>query len=314
MSVIDQIRSAKDEINIKLSGEEVEFTNLDKVYYPKGKITKRDVILYYAKIADKILPYLKDRPVTLRRYPDGINGEDFFQRNVEGSNLPNFVETVKVHVAEKNATSVFPLVNNIETLLLFAQWGTIEFHPWYSLVTGNHGKNFSSAAGLESSNLNYPDAIVFDLDPYIYKGDEKGSQEPELNAQAYNKTVEVAKILHQTLNKAGYDTQHYKLSGKTGIHIFVPISRTKTYSETRKIAQDIGKQLSIDYPDLITTEWRTKKRKGRIFFDANQNSRGKTLASAYSLRPTETATVAMPVSFSQLSRVYPADYTIKNVA
>ncbi|MCL5985679.1 MAG: hypothetical protein M1371_03835 [Actinobacteria bacterium] len=309
--LLNQLKS-QEKFKIRLKGEEVEFNNLDKIYYPKNKITKREVILHYAKIAHLMLPHLEDRPVTLNRFPEGVEKEGFFQRNVDETNLPKFVKTVDVYVEEKNGISTFPLVNNLESLVLFAQWGTLEFHPWYSKVSGPHGKNFTNKSALLKSNLNYPDYLVFDLDPYIYDGETKGNKELDLNRNSYIKTVEAAKALKKELDSLGMLKQQYKLSGKTGIHCFCPISG-KTYEETRALAQEIGEQLSKKYSDLMTTEWRKNKRKGKVFFDANQNSRGKTLASVYSLRITDDATVSFPVKFSDLDRVHPTDYTIKNI-
>ncbi len=160
--------------------------------------------------------------------------------------------------------------------------------------------------------MNYPDFIVFDLNPYIYSGNETKYQEPEYNLKAFKATVEVAYCLKDILDKININS-FVKTSGKTGLHIFIPIINLYTYDQTRSFAQIIGKILNRYLPRKITTEWNTANRKEKVFFDYNQNSRGKTIASIFSPRPVDAATVSMPIEWKDLSNITPLDFTITNL-
>ena len=160
--------------------------------------------------------------------------------------------------------------------------------------------------------MNFPDFIVFDLDPYIYSGHEGKGQEPEYNRKGFRAAVGVAYHLKDLFDDLRIES-FIKTSGKTGLHIFVPIANLYTYEQTRSFAEVIGKILLRRYPEKTTVEWDTTKRKGKVFFDHNQNARGKTIASVFSVRPTESATVSMPIKWNNLSSVFPTDYTILNV-
>ncbi len=287
------------------------FSNLDKIYWGKtkfrGPITKRDLIEYYDKISSFILPHLKGRPLSLNRYPDGINGKSFYHKNWQNEK-PDFVQTIKIYSKSRNEDINYILCNNKETLLWLANLGCIEMHPWYSRVN-NHDLNGDSE--IDKCGLNYPDFIVFDLDPYIYSGNEGKHQEPEYNLKAFKVTVETAYQLKGIFDNINIKS-FIKTSGKTGLHIFVPIINSYTYGQTRSFAQIIGKMLFKQLPNKITTEWNTENRKGKVFFDYNQNSLGKTIASVFSPRPIDLATVSMPIGWTNLEHVVPTDYTITN--
>lgn len=290
------------------------FSNLDKIFWIKTKyrraITKRDLIDYYDSISEYILPHLKDRPLSLSRYPDGILGKHFYHKNWDNEK-PEYVETVKVHSENSGGIVNYIVCNNKDTLLWLANLGCIEMHPWYSRIT-----DFDSCKDREldedKCGLNFPDFIVFDLDPYIYSGQETAGEEPEYNINAFKAVVEVAfhmKDLFKQLNITSY----VKTSGKTGLHVFVPIISSYTYDQTRSFAKVIGDTLVKKYTNKITTEWKTANRKGKVFFDYNQNSKGKTLASIYSVRPTISATISMPIEWKKLSSIVPTDFNILNV-
>ncbi|MGH9951737.1 MAG: DNA ligase D, partial [Nitrososphaeraceae archaeon] len=162
--------------------------------------------------------------------------------------------------------------------------------------------------------LNHPDFIVFDLDPYIYSGLETSAyQEPEYNRKAFMKTVEVAQLLKSEIFDKLNIKSYIKTSGKTGIHIFVPVSADYNYDQARSFAEIIGRTLVSEHPHKITMDWNTSKRRGKIFFDHNQNAKGKTLASVFSARPTERATISMPLKWDVLNQILPTDFTILNV-
>ena len=191
-----------------------------------------------------MLPHLKDRPLTMIRMPDGINGERFFQKHWEQT-LPEFVETVTVFSEHKDGQHRYLLANNLPTLLWLGQVGTLEFHVWHSRAqiapeaAGASTEYASSLAALESSILNYPDYLVFDIDPYIYSGKEAKGEEPELNKKGFAVGKRVAFWMRALLKQMSLEAV-VKTSGKTGLHVFVPIERTVTFDEARHICETVG--------------------------------------------------------------------------
>jgi bifunctional non-homologous end joining protein LigD len=294
------------------------FSNLDKIFWDKTsthpQLTKKDLIIYYDKISSHILPYLKDRPLSLSRYPDGIKGKSFYHKNWNQENKPPFVQTAKIYSESREGNIInYIICNNKETLLWLANLGCIEMHPWYSRINDFElCQERNDILYEEKCGLNFPDFIIFDLDPYIYSGYEVKGQEPEYNYKGFRAAVEVTYLLKDFFDNLRIES-FIKTSGKTGLHIFVPIANLYTYEQTRAFAEIIGKILLRRYPEKITMEWDTTKRKGKVFFDHNQNARGKTIASVFSARPTESATISMLVKWDDLSSVLPTDYTILNV-
>lgn len=294
------------------------FSNLDKIFWNKTsthpQLTKKDLIKYYDDISSFILPHLKDRPLSLSRYPDGIKGKSFYHKNWNQENKPPFVQTAKIYSESREDNIInYIICNNKETLLWLANLGCIEMHPWYSIINDFElCQERNSILYEEECGLNFPDFIIFDLDPYIYSGNEAKDQEPEYNHKGFRAAVEVAYLLKDLFDNLRIES-FIKISGKTGLHIFVPIANQYTYEQTRAFAEVVGNILLRRHPEKITMEWDTTKRAGKVFFDHNQNARGKTIASVFSARPTESATVSMPVKWDYLSSVFPTDYTILNV-
>ena len=290
------------------------FSNLDKVFWDKTEnhpqLTKNDLIEYYSKISKYLLYYLKDRPLSLSRYPDGIKGNHFYHKNWDQTK-PDFVQTVKIYSKSKGDTINYIVCNNKDTLIWLANLGCIEMHPWYCTVNELDAcKKNNEPHDEEKCGLNTPDFIVFDLDPYIYSGNEKkGEKEPEYNVEAFRATVDTAYYLKDLFDELKIRS-YVKTSGKTGLHIFVPVISSYTYDQTRAFAEIIGKILSARYPQKITMAWDVNKRNGKVFFDYNQNAMGKTLASIFSARPTSSATISMPVRWEDLSSLFPTDFTI----
>jgi len=309
-----QIRKVVPSTKIGQSKNLQSFSHLDKTFWNKTgdhrELTKKDLIDYYGSMSDYILPYLKDRPVSLSRYPDGATGKHFYHKNW-AKNKPEFVETVKVYSESRDHIINYVVCNNKETLLWLANLGCIEMHPWFNTI-----KDLSSCKGTEidedKCGLNYPDFIVFDLDPYIYSGQEDKGQEPEYNINGFKIAVQVAYHLKGLLDNLNIRS-YVKTSGKTGLHIFVSIVPSYTYDQTRKFAEVIGRMMVKKYPNKITMEWDTTKRKGKVFFDHNQNAKGKTIASIFSARPTLSASVSMPIWWKQLSFITPPNFNILNV-
>ena len=292
-----------------------KITNPNKLFWKATKdhrrFLKRDLIEYYENMCDWILPHLKDRPLSLNRYPNGIEGKSFYQKDWN-QKKPDFVQTAKVHSENRNSNINYIVCNNRETLLWIANLGCIEMHPWYSRINEFDSCDTSSLLYEEKCGLNFPDFIVFDLDPYIYSGNEKKYEEPEYNISGFKAAVEVAYQLKDILKELKINS-YVKTSGKSGLHIYVPIINRYPYEQTKKFAEIMARIMVSRFPDEVTIEWSTAKRKGKIFFDYNQNSRGKTIASVYSLRPNPSATVSMPVEWSNLDSILPTDFTIENV-
>lgn len=316
-SILDQLASPKKELEIVVAGENIRFSSLDKVLWPAYKdhaaVTKRDLAMYYAKVAPYILPHLKDRPVAFVRCPDGIGGEHFFQKHWE-KGLPEFVEEVPIWSSSNSRSSKYLMVNNLPTLIWLAQIAILEIHPWYSRFSREpDGRDLpvdtaTNEAALDASVLNYPDFMVVDLDPNIRSGEEKG-YEPELNEAAFAMTVQVALRFKEMLDDLKL-TGYLKTSGKTGLHVYIPIERNLTYDVVRTLCETIGRHLLSEMPDQVTMEWKVSKRPEMIFFDHNQNVRGKTLVSIYSPRPAPGAPVSFPVDWNHLTNIYPMEFTV----
>jgi bifunctional non-homologous end joining protein LigD len=249
--------------------------------------------------------------------PQGIDGERFFQKHWE-QKRPDFVEALSVFSGHKGEKHEYILANNLPTLLWLGQVGTLEFHVWHSRAAvaadavAKSTDYFSSAAALESSILNYPDYLVFDIDPYIYSGKEAKGAEPELNKKGFTVGKQVAFWLNDLLQQMRLDAI-VKTSGKTGLHVFVPIDRTVTFDEVRHICETVGRHLMREHPKQITLEWAVVKRTGKIFMDYNMNVRGKTLNSAYSPRGVPGAPISMPLTWEELKTAEPTHYTLRNV-
>jgi bifunctional non-homologous end joining protein LigD len=210
------------------------------------------------------------------------------------------------------------LCNNLPTLLWLAQSGTLEFHVWHSRAQpGPDAASTStdyaaSLAAMEGSVLNYPDYVVFDIDPYIYSGTEADGAEPELNTVAFEKAKEIAFWLRELLLGMTLESI-VKTSGKTGLHVFVPIRRTLDFDAARQVSELVGRHLVRQHPKEITMEWSVPKRTGKIFMDYNMNVRGKTLNVAYSPRGVPGAPVSMPLTWEELAHAHPLDFRITNV-
>ena len=231
----------------------------------------------------------------------------------------SFVATVTVFSEQKDESHDYILCNNLPTLLWLAQSGTLEFHVWHSRARpgpdcATQGTDFSSSlAALEASVLNYPDYVVFDIDPYIYSGKEAPGEEPELNTVAFEKGKEVAFRLRELLRTMQLEAI-VKTSGKTGLHVFVPIRRTLDFGAARHVSELVGRHLARKHPKEVTVEWSVPKRTGKIFMDYNMNVRGKTLNVAYSPRGAPGAPVSMPLTWEELEKAHPLNFRITNVA
>jgi bifunctional non-homologous end joining protein LigD len=289
-------------------------TNPSKVYWKATKnhpaYLKRDLIDYYDKISDVILPHLEDRPLSLSRYPNGIYGKTFYQKDWD-QKKPDYVATAKIHSEHRGDSINYIICNNKETLLWVANLGCIEMHPWYSRIKDFRSCDTSTLLYEEKCGLNFPDFIVFDLDPYIYSGKEQKGEEPQYNITGFKAAVDIAHELKDIFRQLKINS-YLKTSGKSGLHIYVPILNIYSYEQTKSFAEVIANIMVTKFPKKVTLEWSTSKRKGKVFFDYNQNARGKTIASIYSVRPTPDGTVSMPIDWKNIDRVQPTDFTITN--
>jgi bifunctional non-homologous end joining protein LigD len=322
--LLRQLDNVKNEFTLAIGRHRIKLTSLDRVYWPENKglkqpaLTKRDLLRYLVQVGPHMLPHLADRPLTMIRFPDGIGGERFFQKHWEQSR-PEFVESVTVWSDSKSHEHNYLLCNNLPTLLWLAQNGTLEFHVWHSRTkpgpdTPNDGTDYaSSLEALERSVANFPDFVLFDIDPYIYSGLEKAGDEPELNTVAFEKGKEVAFWLRELLATMSLEAI-VKTSGKTGLHVFVPINRTIDFDAARHVSELVGRHLMQLHPRDITMEWSVPKRTGKIFMDHNMNVRGKTLNVAYSPRGVAGAPVSMPLTWDELAQAHPLDFRITNAA
>jgi bifunctional non-homologous end joining protein LigD len=323
-ALLRQLASEKNSLTLAVGKHQLKATHLDRVYWPadpalkQPALTKRDLLRYFVQVSPYMLAHLADRPLTMIRMPDGINGQRFYQKHWH-QELPAFAETITVFSDHKDESHEYLLCNNLPTLLWLAQSGTLEFHVWHSRAKVGADTSIrktdyaSSLQALEESVLNYPDYVVFDIDPYIYSGKEKAGEEPELNNRAFEKGKEVAFQVRELLNSMGLEPV-VKTSGKTGLHVFLPIRRTIDFDIARQVSESVGRHLVRLHPEDITVEWSVPKRTGKIFMDYNMNVRGKTLNVAYSPRGAPGAPVSMPLTWDELANAHPLDFRLSNAA
>jgi bifunctional non-homologous end joining protein LigD len=306
--VLEQLQKPVDSLVVEIEGNRISLGNLDKVLWPETRshapLTKRHFLAYLASVYSYFLPHLRDRPLTLSRYPGGIHGEHFWQKHWNNP-LPDFVQRVNI-TEEEDKVHEYLVCRNLSTLIWLGQQADIEFHTWFSRIIP--APDMPAKKDIDYL-LDYPDFIIFDLDPYIYSGKEKAGDEPELNRKAFDKVCEVALWLKEVVDKLSLKA-FVKTSGKTGLHIYIPILRNLDYKAVRSAAETIGRFVLQGHPEDITMEWSVEKRKGKVFVDYNQNVRGKTLAAAYSPRPAPEATVSTPLRWNELGKVYPTEFTI----
>jgi len=313
--ILKQLADPREDLDITVQGHKISLTNLDKELWPgidaRPSFTKRDLVSYLITVSPFILPHLEDRPLTLSRYPAGIGGQHFYQRHWD-SPKPEFVETVALATEHETNVKDYLECNNLPTLVWLGQLGTIEYHSWFSRVSAAPEGRIGDAGDKNIDITDYPDFIIFDLDPYIYSGKEARGAEPEFNTAAFDGVCKVALWLKETLDSLSLSS-FVKTSGRTGLHIYVPINRQLDYRAVRSAAETIARFVLRQHPREVTVEWAVEKRTGKIFIDYNQNVRGKTLASAYSPRAAPGATVSVPLRWDELGKISPASCDIQSV-
>jgi bifunctional non-homologous end joining protein LigD len=310
--VVQQLDAARDRAVLNVQGHDLPVSNLDKALWPgagaRKPFTKRHLLRYLARVSRWMLPHLADRPLFVTRFPGGIAGKSFYQKHWDDP--PAFVRTVSIYSSHGDTDGDYLICENLPTLLWLGQMASLELHAWYSRIAPEpdalgRGRRFTgSEAALERSVLNYPDFVVFDLDPYDYSGREARGAEPELHRRAFNRTRKLALRVRDQLERLGLAT-YVKTTGRTGLHLYLPIVRDLDFDAAREVAETIAKHALREQPREVTIEWSVERRRGKIFFDYNQNTRGKSLAVPYSPRRHANATVSTPVRWEELERIYP---------
>ena len=270
----------KDETQVrKVNGRELKFTHLSKLYWPEDKVSKRDMFNYYYQVAEYILPYLKDRPMSLNRFPGGIKGKGFYQKDVRGK-APDWADTFPYTTGDGEEKE-YLLGNDEAALLWMASLGCIEMNPWFS----------------RAGSPDHPDYCVLDLDP---------------DKNTFDQVIEVACLIKEVLDQIDVPA-YVKTSGSTGMHIYIPMAAKYTYDQSQMFAKLIVNLVHQQVPEFTSLERTVANRKGKMYLDFLQNRPGATIAGPYSLRPKPGATVSMPLSWDEVKPgMKMQDFTIFN--
>lgn len=270
----------KGDLVLEVDRERVSVTSLDRVYWPDEKLTKFDLLCFYLKVADRMMPYLQDRPAILQRWPRGINAPMFFQQDLETA--PEFIKTVRLTNQEGRELD-YGVYTTVASLLHFVNLGTIEQHPWHSTT----------------KRLDKPDWIAIDLDP---------------KKAPWENVLQVALMVKEVADEIGLEV-FPKTSGSSGIHIYVPLKPTNEYEKAAEFARLFASEVARRAPKIATVERTISKRATtQVYVDWMQNARGKSLAAVLTARAKPKATVSMPLTWKQIAQgVKITDFTITNV-
>jgi bifunctional non-homologous end joining protein LigD len=270
------------DVDVKVAGGTVHLTNLDKIFWPDLRLTKRDLLQYYADVSTWLLPHLKDRAMVMKRYPNGISGEFFFMKRTP-SPRPPFLSTCSIEHASGNIID-FPMIQHLASLLWVVNLGCIDLNPWYA----------------RCNDVHRPDYLHFDLDP--------------VEGTPFQRVLETALLVREGLAKLKI-ASYAKTTGSRGIHVYVPIVRGPDQKQVWAFAKRFSRELAARHPKIVTAEYRVAKRPaGRVLVDYNQNAWNRTLASVYSVRPKPLATVSAPLTWKEVERgVRMEDFTMLNM-
>jgi bifunctional non-homologous end joining protein LigD len=271
-----------NDATIDVDGTEVKLTNLQKIFWPKLKLTKRDLLQYYADVSPWLLPHVQNRAMVMKRYPNGISGEFFFMKRAPESR-PRSIPVCSIEHHSGNVID-FPVVQNLATLMWIVNLGCIDLNPWYA----------------RCDDVDRPDYLHFDLDP--------------TPGASFALVRDTALVVRNALAEIDI-TSYAKTTGSRGIHVYVPIVRGPTQKEVWSFAKALSVELARRHPKLITAEYRVAKRpRSHVLVDYNQNAWNRTLASVYSVRPKPEATVSTPVTWQEVERgIEMNDFTMKTV-
>jgi bifunctional non-homologous end joining protein LigD len=275
-------RRAGDAWRLEADGRELRVSNLDKVYWPDDGITKGDLLAYYWNVAELLLPHLQDRPLTMKRMPDGLAGEPFYEKQVP-AHAPDWLPTAAVPTEEDSRVVEFVMAQDRASLLYVVNLGCIEMHPLHS----------------RAGSLDRPDYAFFDLDPF----------EP----YTFEDVRTVAKLVKVVLDGLGL-RGYAKTSGATGMQVFVPLDGTHTHTDAREFVERVGRLVVRAFPEKATMAWPVADRAGKIFIDHQMNRSGANIASVYSLRPLPGAPVSTPLDWDEVDQdIEPGDFRVDNV-
>lgn len=264
---------------LTLQGHALHLTNLEKIYWPKEHYTKSDLINYYHEISSYILPYLKNRPVMLHRYPNGIEQEGFFQKNF-GKDIPDWIKTTEI--SHENHNIHYILIQNEATLLYVINLGCIEIHPFHSRIT----------------DANYPDFLILDLDPEDI---------------SFDFVIETALVIHKILDDVKIKN-FCKTSGGRGLHVYIPLGKQFDYEQAKAIASSLALWTHQELPEFTSLERNPAKRQKKIFLDFLRNNWTQTVIAPYSLRAKLHAPVATPLSWDEVKPgLNPLEFNIKTI-
>jgi bifunctional non-homologous end joining protein LigD len=277
-----RIPTDEPEAELTIAGNTVKLTNLDKLFWRRERITKRDLLQYYADVAPVLLPHLRDRAMVMKRYPNGASGKCFFMKRVPEPH-PSWIETCTIEHKSGNVID-FPMVQDLASLLWVVNLGCIDLNQWYA----------------RCDDVDRPDYLHFDLDPG-----------PGVK---FSQVLEAALVVRDALAALGM-TPLAKTTGSSGVHLYVPIKRGPIQKRVWTFAKALAQALAGKHPKLLTSAYRIADRpKGRVLVDYNQNAWGRTLASIYSARPKKGASVSTPVTWREVERgIAIEDFTIRNV-
>jgi len=258
----------KKKTPVVVEGRHLLLSNLDKLYWPDDGYTKGQLVAYYADNFSYLASYLRDRPLVVTRYPNGITEKFFYQKNVPAG-APDWITTFPVPTESEKRVINYIICNDLPTLIWLVNSGAIELHPWLSRIT----------------SLDYPDFAVFDLDPDPPSGLEEAKK--------------VALTLRALLLPLGLDLR-VKTSGATGLHVYVPLKGTDTYEQVREFCGIVARVVAQNLPSLVTVERKISERQGKVYIDWLQNIRGQTICAPYSVRPLPGAPVSTPITWEEL--------------
>ncbi len=275
-------QKTENDYDLKVGKTTLHLTNQNKIYFPKDGITKGDVVQYYNEVAALMLPYLKDRPESMNRFPNGIDGPSFYQKDVDVDKVPKWLKTKKIYSESNDAEIDYLICNDKETLLYMANLGCIEMNPWNSTV----------------KHIQNPDWLVIDLDP-------AGSD--------FTPVITTALVVKEVLDELETECL-CKTSGASGLHIYIPLGAQYDYDSIKILGELIAQEVHSRIPDITSIERSIKKRNNKLYIDFLQNRRGQTLAAPYSVRPKPGATVSTPLEWNEVNeKLHPSQFTINNV-
>jgi bifunctional non-homologous end joining protein LigD len=279
----EEIITTENDFDLKIGKKSLHLTNQNKIYFPYDGITKGDIINYYNEVADVILPYLIGRPQSLNRFPNGIKGHSFYQKDIDVEKSPDWLKTTQIYAESSDKEIDYLLCNDKATLLYMVNIGCIEINPWNSVI----------------KHLEKPDWAVIDLDP----------SDPNEFTEVVKAALTVKKVMDEL------ETECYcKTSGVSGLHIYIPLAAKYKYEDVRRFAELIAHTVNVRLPQTTTVTRTIKKRDKKIYIDYLQNSFGQTLASPYSVRPKQGATISTPLEWNEVNKnLSPSRFTIKNI-